>query len=42
MLVAAVALRWRQGPGVVFKQTRVGMHGRLFTIYKFRTMETDA
>jgi exopolysaccharide biosynthesis polyprenyl glycosylphosphotransferase len=42
MLAIAGALRWKQGPGVVFTQTRVGMHGRPFTIYKFRTMELDA
>ena len=38
----AVVLRVRQGPGVIFHQTRVGLHGRPFTIYKFRTMEVDA
>lgn len=42
MLAVALALRWRQGPGVLFTQTRVGMHGRRFTIYKFRTMDLDA
>jgi exopolysaccharide biosynthesis polyprenyl glycosylphosphotransferase len=43
-VIAAIALllRIRQGPGVIFKQTRVGMHGRTFTIYKFRTMGPDA
>lgn len=42
MLAVAVLLRVRQGPGVVFRQTRVGIHGRPFTIYKFRTMTLDA
>lgn len=42
LLATAAALRWRQGPDVIFTQTRVGMHGRPFTIYKFRTMELDA
>jgi len=29
------------GP-VLFKQDRVGMNGRIFKIYKFRTMYVDA
>ena len=42
MLAIAIVLRLRQGRGVLFSQTRVGMHGRVFTIYKFRTMDLDA
>ncbi len=37
-----VALRASQGPGVIFRQTRIGLHGRPFTIFKFRTMYADA
>jgi exopolysaccharide biosynthesis polyprenyl glycosylphosphotransferase len=42
MLGVAILLRIRQGPDVLFRQTRVGIHGRPFTIYKFRTMTLDA
>jgi exopolysaccharide biosynthesis polyprenyl glycosylphosphotransferase len=38
----AIALRLTQGPGVIFRQVRVGLHGRSFTIFKFRTMVADA
>jgi len=38
----AVWLRLRQGPVVIFKQDRVGIHGRIFTMYKFRSMTNDA
>jgi exopolysaccharide biosynthesis polyprenyl glycosylphosphotransferase len=42
LLGLAVLLRVTQGPGVIFRQTRVGRHGRPFTILKFRTMTRDA
>ena len=42
MLVTALAIRWREGSPILFRQTRIGRHGRPFTIYKFRTMVADA
>ncbi|WKX69526.1 exopolysaccharide biosynthesis polyprenyl glycosylphosphotransferase [Streptomyces sp. XD-27] len=44
MLLCAVAVRFSVGRGVVFRQERVGRHGRTFTMLKFRTLPagTDA
>ncbi len=42
MAGAALAVKW-SGPGpVLFKQQRSGLGGRVFTIYKFRTMIVNA
>lgn len=38
----ALAIRLDSPGPVFFTQTRVGRHGRLFTMYKFRTMYQDA
>jgi len=42
LLATAVAIRRRDGSPVLFRQTRVGLHGRPFSICKFRTMVPDA
>jgi exopolysaccharide biosynthesis polyprenyl glycosylphosphotransferase len=42
LLGTAIFIRLKEGPPVLFRQTRVGLHGRPFTIYKFRTMVADA
>ncbi len=38
MAACAVAVRLEGGPGVIFKQERVGMDGKPFTVYKFRSL----
>lgn len=42
LLVAAVAVRWSMGPGVVFRQVRLGRAGRPFVLMKLRTMRHPA
>jgi exopolysaccharide biosynthesis polyprenyl glycosylphosphotransferase len=42
MLIAAAAIRLTSPGPVVFRQMRAGKHGKPFTMYKFRTMVTDA
>jgi sugar transferase (PEP-CTERM system associated) len=42
MLVSALAV-WRDSPGpILYSQQRVGENGRIFTLYKFRSMRVDA
>jgi exopolysaccharide biosynthesis polyprenyl glycosylphosphotransferase len=41
-LAIALAIRLSDGAPVVFRQARVGLHGRLFEVIKFRTMVADA
>ncbi len=40
-IVAACIFLEDHGP-IFYRQTRVGLHGRLFSMYKFRTMLVDA
>ena len=42
LLVSALLIRVTSGPGVLFRQERVGKDGVPFTVYKLRTMVRDA
>ncbi|HUP45686.1 MAG TPA: sugar transferase [Thermoanaerobaculia bacterium] len=42
VVIAALAIRLTSPGSVVFKQERLGLNGRIFTLYKFRTMIEDA
>jgi lipopolysaccharide/colanic/teichoic acid biosynthesis glycosyltransferase len=42
MVLVAVAVRLDSPGPVLFRQERVGRHGRPFRIHKFRTMQVDA
>lgn len=41
-LLISIAIWIDSGSPIIFKQKRVGENGVLFTIYKYRTMKTDA
>lgn len=44
LLITALLVRFQLGSPVIFKQERPGRNGKIFTLYKFRTMtdETDS
>ena len=42
IVLAALAIRLTSPGSVLFKQERLGLNGRIFTLYKFRTMIEDA
>jgi exopolysaccharide biosynthesis polyprenyl glycosylphosphotransferase len=42
MLFIALLIKVTEGGQVVYRQTRCGLNGRRFTMYKFRTMVEDA
>jgi lipopolysaccharide/colanic/teichoic acid biosynthesis glycosyltransferase len=41
MVLIAVVIRIRLGRGVLYRQSRIGQHGRPFNVLKFRTMLPD-
>jgi len=42
IVAIAAAIKITSGGAVLYRQTRCGLNGRLFTMYKFRTMEEGA
>lgn len=42
MLISALIIRLESPGPVIYKQDRVGLHEREFTVYKFRSMRQDA
>jgi exopolysaccharide biosynthesis polyprenyl glycosylphosphotransferase len=42
LLACALAVRWEGGPGVLFRQVRIGRDGRPFECLKFRSMRPSS
>lgn len=42
MLIVAAAIRIESKGPAIFKQKRIGLHGEVYEIYKFRSMKLDA
>ncbi|HSP17445.1 MAG TPA: sugar transferase [Thermoanaerobaculia bacterium] len=42
ILIAGLAIKLTSPGSILFKQERIGLNGRIFTLYKFRTMIEDA
>ena len=42
MVLTAVLVRLDSPGPVLYRQTRVGLHGKTFTLFKFRSMAIDA
>ncbi len=42
LLIAAILVKLESPGPLIFKQTRVGENGKLFTVYKIRSMRADA
>jgi exopolysaccharide biosynthesis polyprenyl glycosylphosphotransferase len=42
MAVIAILIKWSSPGPVIYRQTRCGLNGRRFTLYKFRSMVTNA
>ncbi len=42
LIATALVVRFGDGAPILFRQSRIGLQGRRFTIYKFRTMVVDA